>query len=282
MSEEYNENDHKPIVNLDSLLEKSIISLDRPPERPPIIMKIGQKEGFKDYTKRRLLTLGNISTITGKGKSKKTFLSSMICAAFVSNNNVQNKFFSYLPKGKEYVIRFDTEQGGYDAYRVGKVVKDLSGGYSDTYTVSNLREYENRQRVDIIDHAVKKFKGKIGVILIDGIADLVSNINDIEESKNVIQKLMTWTSIYNIHVCCVIHQNKDNGYATGHLGSELIKKSEVVISVVRQGDSSQVSCDNIRGAAEFDDFNFRINEDALPEIIENEDLSSYEVKEVEF
>ena len=270
------------IKRLKDIVLKSHIDLDKPPALPPICLKIGDKGGFNKYYKRRLLTLGNISAITGKGKSKKTFLTSLISAAFVKNNDCQNKFFSELPENKRGVIRIDTEQSEYDAFKAGRVVKDLCGGFDTTYTVFNLREYEHVIRIEFIEYILEQHGHDTGVIIIDGIADLVSNINDIEECNKVVQSLLTWSKIYNIHIITVVHQNKDNNYATGHLGSSLIKKVEVVISVTKQGDVSDVSCDNIRGAAEFQSFSFSITDDGIPEIIDNEQSDNFETKDVSF
>jgi len=36
--------------------------------------------------------------------------------------------------------------------------------------------------------------------VIDGIADLVSDVNNIEESNTVVQMLMKWTEVHNVHI----------------------------------------------------------------------------------
>jgi hypothetical protein len=91
----------------------------------------------------------------------------------------------------------------------------------------------------------------------------------VTESNKVVTILMELSKKYNIHISTIIHQNKNDNFATGHLGSSLIKKSEAVISVevnpiIRS--FSTVSCDNIRGSLDFPDFQFFINENTLPEI----------------
>ena len=40
----------------------------------------------------------------------------------------------------------------------------------------------------------------IGLIIIDGVADLCSDVNSMEESNYVVQKLMEWTSDLNCHI----------------------------------------------------------------------------------
>ncbi len=78
---------------------------------------------------------------------------------------------------------------------------------------------------------------------------------------------MKWTKVYNLHITVIIHQNKNDNYATGHLGSSITKKAECVMSVAKDEHDntiSEVSCDYIRGAMEFDKFKFRINENGIP------------------
>lgn len=63
--------------------------------------------------------------------------------------------------------------------------------------------------------------------MIDGIADLAMAINDEIEASRVVSLLMKWTKLYNIHITLVIHQNKNDEYATGHLGSAILKRLNV-------------------------------------------------------
>jgi hypothetical protein len=83
--------------------------------------------------------------------------------------------------------------------------------------------------------------------------------------------MMRWTKIHNLHITTVIHQNKHDNYATGHLGSAIMKKSEAVISVAKsENDSrrSEVSCYMIRGAADFNDFEMEVDYDTgLPHVV---------------
>lgn len=250
----------------DSILSKAYIDLNIPVEKPPIIMKIRDYSGV-NYFDRRLFTLGNFSAITGKSKSKKTFLSSLLLAAASKNGVLQNKFIGDLPNNKRHVFFFDTEQSRYDSYVTSMRVPDLSGIPLPDYASFDLREYDPLERCDIIGYALDKFKDSIGYVVIDGIADLAKAINDEEEASRVVSLLMKWTKNYNCHITTIIHQNKDNDYATGHIGSSVIKKAEAVISVKKNEDNSmlsEVKCDLIRGTMDFSDFTIEIDENGMP------------------
>ena len=75
---------------------------------------------------------------------------------------------------------------------------------------------------------------------------------------------MKLSSEYDCHICSVLHENRSNGQLRGHLGTEVINKSETVLSVTKNGETSSVKPEYTRNMP-FDDFTFRINDDVLPE-----------------
>lgn len=255
-------------INLDSILNETYIDLDIEVAKPPVIMKIVEK-GVIEVTEQRLFTLSNFSVLTGKSKSKKTYLASLFLASAVKNGVIQDKFVSYLPDGKKMCLSFDTEQSYYDAWVTAKRINTLVGRKCNNYGAFGLREFGYLERCSIINHALEKFKNNVGYVLIDGIADLSKGINNEDEAERVMQLLMKWTKIYNCHIQVIIHQNKENNYATGHLGSAVTKKAEAILSVEKilgTPRESIVKCINIRGVQDFEDFGIYINPDGLPEV----------------
>jgi hypothetical protein len=251
---------------LDNILEKSHINLEIPVAKPPIILRIKSRYGAS-YSFNRVFTLGNFSVITGKSKAKKTFLTSLLLTALTTDSEYQTIFKSDVPQFKPGVALFDTEQSPYDAYITAHRVWELAGEERENFVAFDLREYTPFERCDIIEKYFTTVGDRTSFVVIDGIADLATAINDEIEASRVTSLLMKWTKIYNIHICVVIHQNKNDNYATGHLGSAIIKKAECVISVTKDPDDSlrsEVSCDLMRGTSDFDKFRFMINEKGLP------------------
>ena len=112
---------------------------------------------------------------------------------------------------------------------------------------------------------------EIGLIVIDGIADLVSDANNLEESNLIVQKIMAWSTVYDCHIVTVIHSNFGSDKPTGHLGSFLEKKAETQISLEKNtvhSDQTTVTCKRSRGFP-FENLSFKINNFGYPEIIEN-------------
>lgn len=81
---------------------------------------------------------------------------------------------------------------------------------------------------------------------------------------------MQWTDERQIHIHTILHQNKGDENARGHIGTELNNKAETILLVEKDknnGDISNVSAMHIR-AMDFEPFAFRINDNALPELME--------------
>ena len=127
-----------------------------------------------------------------------------------------------------------------------------------------------KDRIIAIEQALIDFEN-VGVLIIDGIADLVSDVNDLEQSNLCVQKLMEWTARFNCHIITVIHSNAGTSKPTGHLGSFLEKKTETQIELELNNvhkDWVTVSCKRSRGYP-FEKFSFKVNEVGLPEVIGN-------------
>lgn len=260
------------VEEIDALLLRSMIDFNIPVAKPPVIMKLKAQMGTSmGYS--RVFTLGNFSAITGKSKSKKTFLTSMFITAALRGGYYGRVFESELPEGRRGVLLFDTEQSNYDAYITAKRVPEMLGYFDDSFQAFDLREFSPLERCKLIERALEKAQNNISFVVIDGIADLAMAINDEIEASRVVSLLMKWTKQYNIHITLVIHQNKNDEYATGHLGSAILKKAECIISVKKDltnSNRSEVQCTLIRGARDFETFSFLVNEHGLPEVDEDE------------
>jgi hypothetical protein len=268
-TEEVKKEEIKP-VQLDDIIRKCYIDTEIPVIKPPVIMRIKTKIGFESiYT--RVFTLGNFSAIKGKSKAKKSFLASMFMASAAMNGELDYTIKSDLPESRPGVVLFDTEQSNYDAYITAKRICDMSGKYKDRFGSFDLREFTPLERCDIINRFIEKRSYGISFIVIDGIADLAMAINDEVEASRVVSLLLKWTKIYNLHICVIIHENKNDNFATGHLGSSIMKKAECVISVTKDSTDnlkSDINCDYMRGAMEFDKFTIVINENGIPKVNE--------------
>jgi len=257
-------------------LEQCYVDPNELIEHPPVAISYGEhtyttKDGSVTYP-TPIGTYGNFSFIAAPPKHKKTFLVSLLSAAYLGGDV---KRFTGNIKGHrdgKCVLHFDTEQGRFHAQRVFRRPLDMSGLSNECYRTYGLRARTHKERLSIIDFAIRT-SDNLGLVIIDGIADLVSDVNNIDEANEVVQMLMRWTEVHNIHIITVIHMNWGSTKPTGHLGSALQKKCETEIHLEKnEMDNSivDVKCKSSRGRA-FDNFSFYVNSNSLPEIA-NKDI----------
>jgi len=214
-------------------------------------------------------TYGNFSFVQAPPKSKKTFFASLLASVYLSGGNNFGGNIRGHREGK-CLLHFDTEQGKWHSQRVFRRVLDMANvqdvGCYQTYA---LRTINYKTRIEFIEHILKENGDKNGLVIIDGIADLVSDVNNLEESNLCVQKIMEWSAKFNCHIVTVIHSNYGSEKPTGHLGSFLEKKTETQIQLELNSvhkDNITVKCKRSRGYA-FETFSFSVNQLGLPFVV---------------
>jgi len=201
-----------------------------------------------------IFSRGNISTIGGKAKSRKTFLIVLMANDFLSNS----------PAGKLLIV--DTEMATPHVYKTARRIHRMLGWdtrqNNDRLTVLSLREYTPIERVFMFSEAIAHYQPEL--CFLDGVRDLLNDFNNIDDSNMVVQLLMKLSTQYDCHICSVLHENKGNSHLRGHLGTELINKSETVMEVAANDETSTVKPAQTRNLP-FEEFSFRINDSGLPE-----------------
>jgi len=251
------------------ILEKSYIDPNEEIEYPPVAISCGTydvetMDSVVTYP-IPLATYGNFSFIQAPPKHKKTFLVSLLSAAYLGDQTPYSKHIKGHREGR-CVLHFDTEQGKFHAQRVFRRPLDMTGLDKECYHTFGLRSFSHEERLCAIEYALYSYPN-VGLVIIDGIADLVSDVNNIDESNRVVGKIMKWSEELNCHIITVIHTNFNTNKPTGHLGSALEKKTEtqMQISSIEDSNLMEVSCRSSRGRG-FAPFNFYINKYSFPVI----------------
>jgi len=271
MFREFDEKQEEQDLRSQFLLESAYIDPNEEIGYPPVAISYGEhsyktKDGTVSYP-TPIATYGNFSFIAAPPKHKKTFLVSLLSAAYLGGGS---KKFAGGIKGHrdgKCILHFDTEQGKFHAQKVFRRPLDMSGLDNQCYRTYGLRRSSYKERLNAIDFAIRT-TDNLGLVIIDGIADLCSDVNNIDEANAVVQHLMRWTEVYDCHIITVIHMNWGSNKPTGHLGSALQKKCETEIHLEKnEFDNSivNVKCKSSRGRA-FDSFSFFINSVGLPGI----------------
>jgi hypothetical protein len=252
-------------LTTEEIIKQSKVDYSEKLEPPPICLEV-----VSNNTNSIIGTMGTFSVIIGKAKSRKTFLTSLLISATLKNDNSNSFIKGHLPNDRKKVIFFDTEQARYKVQQIqNRILKLAEKTQTEDLSIHCLRPYSKEQRINVISEIIYNTKG-LGLIVIDGIRDLTFDINNPQEAVETTGLLMKWTHDLNIHCICVIHQNKGDNNARGHLGTELINKGDTIISVTKQADDRELSVvePEYCREREFQPFAFQIDENGLPYIDE--------------
>jgi hypothetical protein len=231
--------------------------------------------GF-DYKGNKVaaITRYECSCIYAPSKAKKSFAKSLIEAAYIGGNT-SNYTDHFVGTNREdrYIISLDTEQGEFYAQRSFRRVGEMVGRKYEKYLPIQLRKKSVNDRLNLIRWLIYEspYKGKIDLITIDGLADLVANTNDIVTSTELAEEIMKWTA-EGLHVCFILHKNNGSQKARGHIGTVSTIKAETLISIdnitddagnILEKNTVKISCSHSRGMP-FEDFYLTVNEQGLP------------------
>jgi len=265
-----------PSINFKKLANELFINVNKELEYPPTTLSIGDYQMGGNFYPIPFGTDGNFSCIVGAPKSMKTFFKSLIIASYVGGQSSDfAPTFKTHRKTDKYILDFDTEQGEWHSQKTFKRVPEMVGSSYKNYKPFYLRKLPAKERLEFIEWCIMEsdFKDNIGFVSIDGIADLVNDVNNLEESNNITQKVMEWTDKGQFHLTTILHKNFGTVKPTGHLGSSILKKAETVCMLDRVMENEQptkyinVSFPYTRSFG-IDDLVFTVNDMGLPVIDE--------------
>ena len=193
---------------------------------------------------------GELVAVTGKAKSGKTYLNSILMAAAGMRgkesgesdspvteersrivSGTTDKAILGLKRIREKPLRvlwIDTEQSANSTHeilrdRIGAMVG--AEAIDEAYHVFNLRQVRWQDRMTLVLSAIAICMPDL--VIFDGIRDVVGDINNYEEAQNTIGQLLKVASEYKTCIVCVLHQNKaaEDRTLRGALGTELQNKS---------------------------------------------------------
>ena len=177
--------------------------------------------------------------ITGKAKSGKTFVTSMLMACCQVNEVLA---FQRMREEPLHVLWYDTEQSDESTQDIlkNRIIPMMSYGNDETAPLSswrgaggeafNVRAVEWKQRRELLLEAIKRCKPDL--VIVDGIRDLVNDINDGVLAQEVMEELLHLATQHDCCIVCVLHQNKsgEDHNLRGWIGTELMNKAFEVYS----------------------------------------------------
>ena len=193
---------------------------NRPIEQPPVL-KLNDES---------ILSFQNITCIVappGAGKSN-------VCESIVSsviNSDVDNLGFTTTAKSILFIDMERTQSDVWKSfYRIMKRAKVEKGINIDNVLIVSFRELSTAQeRRDKIEDILKEKHYEI--LLFDGIGDLVSDTNSLEQAIGCKNWVRMITSKYDTSILTTLHPNKNSNTPRGHIGSEILRESENVFII---------------------------------------------------
>lgn len=183
-------------------------------------------------------TQGNLLCITGsEGSGKSNYSNSLIAGAInTAQLNVDILGTTVSPnKNNKTILLYDTEQSEVQLYKnflnIQKRSKRVDMPVSfKAYCLTGMSRVE---RMQAIVQSMDKYyyEGGIHLVIIDGIADLISSVNDEMESIRIVDELYRLAAIYKTCIVCVLHFVPSGLKLRGHLGSELQRKAAAIVSI---------------------------------------------------
>ena len=166
--------------------------------------------------------------ITGKAKSGKTFVTSMLMACCQVSDVLS---FHREPESPLRLLWYDTEQSDESTQDIlrNRVMRMADGG-GKLFDIFNVRGVPWKERRDLLCEAVTRCKPDL--VIVDGIRDLVNDINDGVLAQEVVEELMHLATEHDCCIVCVLHQNKsgEDRNLRGWIGTELMNKAFEVYS----------------------------------------------------
>lgn len=203
-------------------------------------------------------TEGNITTISGASKSGKSAFSGMLIAGAIATGEYDGfPGVEVMPSNGKAVLHFDTEQARHKHQSNLKSVLRRAGLES---CPANMLSYNIRQEdlenysaitEDLISAAHKKYNG-VHIVVVDGGADYIRDVNEPNQSNAIVKFYEDLAIKYRTSVIIIVHVNPGSEKERGHLGSQLQRKSESVLSIKSQGDISCLEPKFLRSAGKGD------------------------------
>ena len=171
---------------------------------------------------------GELVALSGKAKSGKTFVSSILMA--LSYRSPVLSLERIEPK-RLHVLWYDTEQSEESTQDIlrSRIIpmtgRKESQFEMDEFDIFNVRAEDVDQRLPMLEVAVRQYHPDL--VIVDGIRDLVADINDGVVAQNCIERLMRLASGERCCIVCILHQNKstEDRNLRGWIGTELKNKA---------------------------------------------------------
>ena len=212
-------------------------------------------------------SLGGLTVLTGQSGNGKSMTTAMMMGAMLKGEYGQFRRGDDIQSPK--VLYIDTEMEKYNTQRQMRRVYYMNGwdfnSVKDNFKILRLRDtVKVADRLKKIWKAIDTFKPTYCVV--DGLIDLVEDINDSKETQELVRKLMACADFYDMSLIGVLHQNPGGVKMAGHIGSFAERKAICVLATKKDKNGNDIVFVVEQQKARDKDaesIKFRVNDDNL-------------------
>ena len=251
---------------------------------------------------------GELVGLTGKPKSGKTFISSILMTLCF-----REEVLTILRESPEplRVLWYDTEQSDESTQDIlrNRIVPMLSGKVyglefmvngnhpdedqsinhkpssinpfpSEMFHIFNVRQDMWRERLPLLEAAIERFKPDL--VIVDGIRDLINDINDGVLAQDTVERLMHLASGQHCCIACILHQNKsaEDKNLRGWIGTELTHKAFEVYECEKSEDRIFSFCQKLTRKYDIlDTLKYMVDEQGIPQLASIEQVLESEQRQ---
>ncbi len=205
---------------------RNAVFVPTPDNQPPYVTPLIVFDG------KALLFRGGILVITGGAGSGK----SSICEALISAAiNSKCDTLGFLVQADKCYY-FDTERQHFLHWKSWNRFRKRAGIPDNAVNPVNIR-FESLLGIsassDKLAYVLEGLRQNPDILIVDGIGDLVTDVNDPKETNPIISMLISEAVKSNTGLVFTVHPNPNSSKARGHLGSELMRKADANLKVER-------------------------------------------------
>jgi len=207
------------------------------------------------FVEQQICTAGNLTVISAQAKAGKSavvgaMLAAAISAAGSNDPKCDHDFLGFMsvPNDGKAVVLFDTEQSRSDAASLAKraVLRAGKMALPQNFRMYSVIDFSIEERRACLAAEMKRAAEQCGglhSVFIDGVADLCADPNDAKEAYGLVEELVHLATLYFCPIVLVLHENPgsaETGKTRGHLGSQLERKAESNLRVMKDGNGISV------------------------------------------
>ena len=219
---------------------------------------------------------GELVALSGKAKSGKTFVSSILMALSFRSPTLS---IERIEPQQLHVLWYDTEQSEESTQDIlrhriipqSEISEDQFPMH--LFDIFNVRAVGYEQRLRLLEVAVQHYHPDL--VILDGIRDLVSDINDGVVAQNCIERLMHLAASSRSCIVCILHQNKsqEDRNLRGWIGTELKNKAFEVYQCEKSSERIFTwSQTDTRKYDILDTLKFAVNDEGIPYLCSESEL----------